>query len=515
MPSVHLRGVSYAHTSATPVLRDVTLDLATGAHPPDRPFVGLVGANGVGKSTLLRLLAGRLEPDDGDVVVQAATPPSLVAQDVATLADDVRAFGWRWDGDAQRLRRRLALDPDDLDPALGRGWHALSPGHRKRWQVAAALAASPDVLLLDEPTNHLDADARDLLVEVLEGFVGLGVLVSHDRAVLERLTARTVRLHDGALTLHTGSYGSASARWVAEEQARQVAHDRARREVAHERRSLADARRDRHSAQAGPRRERRLGGAAQPDAREAGRKFVQRRAEASLARRVARVNARVDRAAAAEQAFDLRRDPGGAVGFHHLDTGRPVVGEVRGDVPHAGGGVLLRDVDVTLHRGERVRLAGANGAGKSTLLGALLDVLAGTDEQVGVLPQRSGDPTEAVAELARLDRRERGRVLGTVAALGVDPDRLLVTDRPSPGEARKLALARLLSGTCSVLLLDEPTNHLDLPSIERLQEALTAWDGAMVLVTHDATLAEAVTDTVWEVVDGTVRCAGGPVPRGR
>jgi ATPase subunit of ABC transporter with duplicated ATPase domains len=109
-----------------------------------------------------------------------------------------------------------------------------------------------------------------------------------------------------------------------------------------------------------------------------------------------------------------------------------------------------------------------------------------------------------VDRVRSLDATARGRVLGTVALLGVDPDQVLVTDRPSPGEARKLALARALTGDASVLVLDEPTNHLDLPSIERLQEAVTGWRGALLLVSHDPHLAAAVTSTRWTVADGRV-----------
>jgi ATPase subunit of ABC transporter with duplicated ATPase domains len=502
--SLHLQGAVYAHTSAAVILDGAHLDLAVPAPTEPRPFTGVVGSNGVGKTTLLRLLAGNLHPTAGRIEVQSDMPPRLVPQDVGDLDDDVRAFAWQWDGAAVRLRRRLALDPDDLDPAVGRGWAALSPGERKRWQVAAALADQPDVLLLDEPTNHLDVEARDLLVEVLAEFRGLGLIVSHDRAVLERLTHRTVRLHRSRLELHAGSYLEAANRWRAAEAADRDAHDRARREVQRERRLLADVRRERHSAEAAPRRERRHAGAAEPDAREAGRKAAQRKAEAALARRVTQSNARVRRAEDVVEAFDVQREPGGDVGFRHVDTGRPVLVRLAGDIHHAGGEVLLRDVDVVLERGQRIRVAGANGAGKTTLLTALLDALAATTEQVGVLPQELADPSAVVAEVVALDPDERGRVLGTLATLGVDPDRVLVTGTPSPGEARKLALARFLSGSASVLVLDEPTNHLDLPSIERLEAALRDWPGALLLVTHDDTLATAVTDTTWTVTPGAV-----------
>jgi ATPase subunit of ABC transporter with duplicated ATPase domains len=185
------------------------------------------------------------------------------------------------------------------------------------------------------------------------------------------------------------------------------------------------------------------------------------------------------------------------------------VAAVVGDVAHAGGTVWLHDVDVVLHRGEAVHLRGANGAGKTTLLAALVRALAATSEVVATLPQELEEPGAELARVRALDPVERGRVLGVLARLGVDPDRVLVTDAPSPGEARKLALARLLAGEAGVLVLDEPTNHLDLPAIEKV--ALRAWEGALVLVTHDDVLAAATTTTSWTVADGrvTVAPAGG------
>ena len=525
MPSVHLHGVTHAYTSALSVLVEVDLDVAVAAHPPG--WVGVVGENGSGKSTLLRLLAGELSPTWGSVDVQATVPPRLVPQCCGTLTEEVVGFARTWDGVAERLRRRLDLDPDDLDRTTGRGWEALSAGQRQRWQIAAALADEPEVLLLDEPTNHLDGHARELLLDeptnhldgharelllgVLEGFTGLGLVVSHDRSVLERLTTRTLRVHQQRVELHAGAYGAASERWRAAEAAERVAHDRARREARRQRRILAEVRRDRHSAEAGPRRERRLAGADQPDAREAGRKRAQEKAEASLGQRVGQQHARLARAEEVVDRFDLRRARGGDVRFRHTDTGRRVLATVTGDVRHAGGEIWLRGVDVALHRGEHVHLAGPSGAGKTTLLRACCDVLAESAEEVAELPQELEDPLVEVARIAALPAELKGRVLGTVALLGVDPERALVTAEPSPGEARKLALARGLASEASVLVLDEPTNHLDLPSIERLQAALEAFPGALLLVTHDDLLAGAVTDTTWRVDAGQVEVAIGPL----
>jgi ATPase subunit of ABC transporter with duplicated ATPase domains len=513
MPSVHLRGLTFAHTSAAAVLTDVDLDLAS--RPGGRAFVGVVGANGAGKTTLLRLLVGELTPSSGALDVHSDLPALLVPQEVDGPSEAVVAFAATWDGVAASLRSRLDLDPDDLHCESGRSWAALSPGSRKRWQLATALAAQPDVLLLDEPTNHLDVAARELVLAELERFTGLGLVISHDRTVLERLTDRTLRLHAGGATLHAGSYVAASEQWRSEEAAAAAAHRKAVRNLRRERALLADLRRDRSSAEARMKRDRRVAGHTDPDAREAGRRAAQRKAEAELGARVRQGNTRVARAEDALTSSTVDPAPGAPLTFHHQASGRRTLLHLHGPVEHAGGEVWFEHVDLPLHRGERVHVLGTNGAGKTTLLAALLTTLADT-EVAAALPQELTDPAAEVARVRTLDPTTRGQVLGAVAALGVDPDRVLVTDAPSPGEARKLALARLLVSDASVLVLDEPTNHLDLPSIERLGEALQAWPGALLLVTHDDLLAAASTTSRWHVRDQQVtvtdRGAAGQQP---
>jgi len=179
-----------------------------------------------------------------------------------------------------------------------------------------------------------------------------------------------------------------------------------------------------------------------------------------------------------------------------------------GAVAHAGG-VLLDGVAVHLERGEHVAVTGPNGAGKSTLLATLKAACDLPEERVLWLPQElSAADAEADLETLRaLPPSVRGRVLQLVDALGVDPDDLLRTDAPSPGEARKLRLAMGLGRSVWLAVLDEPENHLDLPSLERLEAALAAFPGALLVVSHDEALVGAVTTARWHVGRGRVRTA--------
>ena len=172
---VRISGLSFSYTDSVSTLACVTLTLATG-------WTGVIGPNGAGKTTLLRLIAGDLEPAAGHVYLDP--PRGLIracAQTVEAKTSEIAAFARATDGVARRIHGELRLD----SPTLAR-WPTLSPGERKRWQVGAALGAEPAVLILDEPTDHLDIEARELLIAGLERFRGIGIIVSHDRALLHQ-----------------------------------------------------------------------------------------------------------------------------------------------------------------------------------------------------------------------------------------------------------------------------------------------------------------------------------------
>ncbi len=490
MPSIRFDRATFAHHDAFPLL-----DHASAVFPDG--WTGLVGENGAGKSTLLRLVAGELEPQEGRVHVDPdGGAVVLCRQDVETPGDDVRSLAMREDGSAWRIRRELDLDATGL-----RRWDSLSPGERRRWQIGGALAREPRILLLDEPTNHLDAQGRALVVAALERFRGAGILVSHDRAVLEALTSRTARLHRGQLTLTSGDYGEAKEIWAAADARSRDVREQAKAEVSRARRALVQARSARAAA------ERSMSSRAldreDHDARGMGAKNRRAAAEARLGADVRRSRTALERASASVPQGQVEAELGRSVFLGYAPSPRPIVLSLDAPELRAGPALLALDVHAVLRRDDRVRLVGPNGAGKTTLLNRLLEANQGRADEVFFLRQEVGseDGRDVLDGVRELPPDIRGRTLSLVAALGTDPDRLLASEAPSAGEVRKLLLAQGLARRPWAVVLDEPTNHLDLPTVERLTAALRAYPGALLLVTHDDPLAVACTAVSWILTD--------------
>ena len=442
---VRCRGVRFGF--AEPLFSDVSFDLPRG-------FTGVVGPNGAGKTTLLRLLARLIEPDSG--VVQ--------------------------------VRGRVELCPQlvEDEPA--------SFGERKRRQLSAALAAGADVLLLDEPTNHLDSLSRSWLLSELRRFEGIGVVVSHDRELLDALCGATLRVAGGTARLYPGAYSRARPLWESEEQALRAAAEALSSRAKALRERLSDARRDQAAAAGQRSAGRRMRGKYDSDARGLGARFSVERAEKRIGRGVEVLRRAHERAAEEARAAVAPQEPAYQLYTWYTRAPRPW---------------LARLDELSVAREDRIWLCGPNGAGKSTLLRRLVEAMPAG--HVLHLPQDLDAPQAraALGEVRALPPVERGHVLTAVAGLGVDPGRLLGSAQPSPGEARKLLIARGLGLGAWALALDEPTNHLDLPSVEQLELALRDYPGALLLVTHDARFAAACRVTREKLVEVSAS-SGGP-----
>ena len=541
---VDLRGVGFSYGART-VLSDVTLTAGPGSR------LAVVGPNGTGKSTLLAIVAGALVPEVGSARLSPPTATiallpqerdrrpgetlrayltrrtGVAAADTALRrASDALAAGTAGSEEryADALERWLALGGADLDNRLppvlaGLGIAetlldqetvALSGGQLARCGLAAVLLTQAEVLLLDEPTNDLDVDGLSLL----EGYVaqrsGALLVVSHDRAFLERVATDVVELDE--FTHQATVFGGGFAAYL-EERDRARAAARSAYETYDEQRStlVERARREKEWARQGMSRATSARTrAAEPDKfiRAAGVAGAQSRGAAA-----ARVQRQLDRL---EEVDDPREPWELRLTLAAASRGPDeVAGLARAVVDR--GAFRLGPVDLDVRRGDRVAVTGPNGSGKSTLLAALVGRLSltsgrswlGRSVVVGEIDQvRRTFPddeqlVDAFRDVTGQDVAD-ARTLLAKFGLGAD-DVLRPVSSLSPGERTRADLALLMARGANLLVLDEPTNHLDLAAIEALEQALETYDGTVLLVTHDRRLLETVqTDRVVRVEGGHV-----------
>ena len=489
-PSLIFDTVDFGYNQAELVVHGLTLHLTPG-------WTAIVGVNGAGKSTLLGLAAGGLQPLRG--AVRAPARVHLCDQRTDRPSPDLLAFAEAGDRSAGRWRSMLGIEGDWLPR-----WASLSHGERKRLQVAAALWQEPDLLALDEPTNHLDASTAAGVRNALATYRGIGLLVSHDRVLLDALCTATI-VSEGRGWRHVPLRPSAARAAVADEaralrRARDVADAEVARlaRVAQQRADVAaqSARRlsKRHLA-----RGDRDGRARIDRARVSGRDTQAGRLVRQMEQRVASAEARVA-GLAIERQFTT------GISLATQRSPRCVLADVGPcDLP-LGPSRRLRVPRLVLGSADRICIAGTNGSGKSTLVRALVEALGASGTRTVFVPQEftSAEGLAILDDVRSRAPEARGRLMTLVRRLGSDPEALLASAQPSPGEVRKLAVAIGLDERIEAIVLDEPTNHLDLPSIEALETALAGASCALVLVSHDLAFIERLTTTTWEVGDGLV-----------
>jgi len=510
--------------------------------------VGLVGANGAGKSTLLRLLAGLDEPEAGTVTYAPpdATIGYLPQEPDRVPAESVHDFLLRRtgvagaelamnsaadalsrhepeadDSYAHALERWLALGGADVEERIGQvaadlrldvdlalPMTALSGGQAARAGLAALLLSRYDVFLLDEPTNDLDLDGLDILERFVTSLRAGVVLVSHDREFLTRTVTQVVELDRAQQQVNV--YGGGYASYL-EERNRSRRHTREAYEEYAETRSALEARARTQRAwmEKGVKNARRKA----PDNDKVGRAFRTESTEkqAAKARQTERLIERLDVVEEPRKEWDLRMTIAAA------PRAGAVVASLNGTVVRRGG-FTLGPLHLQVDWADRVAVTGANGAGKSTLLAALLGRLAPDEGTASLGPGVIvGEVDQARAmfdlELTLLDAFRQAvpdllpaDVRTLLAKFGLGADQVMrLSTTLSPGERTRAALALLQARGVNLLVLDEPTNHLDLPAIEQLEQALDAFPGTVLLVTHDRRMLDAVTTTRrWTVRDGQV-----------
>jgi ATPase subunit of ABC transporter with duplicated ATPase domains len=446
--------------------------------------IGVVGPNGRGKTTLLRALAG-LEPLDGGRVTRAPATLRvgyLPQERDVDPAETVGEYLARRSGEPPGWRAGRALAEAGADVPFDRPLGSLSGGEAARAALASILVAQFDVYLLDEPTNDLDFAGLDLLERFVHSLDAGVVVVSHDRAFLDRTVTRIVELEAGTQRVH--EYPGGWSEYEAARDRARAEHERAYAEWERERRRVTDLHRERRE-----------------QARTGGRQAYRRGTHAlmSKTRAAAKRLERLDRDRVEKpwQPWELR------LSLSPAARGGDLVVALEGAVIERGG-FRLGPLDLHVGWGERISIFGPNGSGKSTLLGAVLGRLAlaagerraGPGALLGEIGQRRElfdarcpliDSFRTAADLPE------GEARTVLAKFDLYADHVT---RPagtlSPGERTRAELAVLAAHGVNCLVLDEPTNHLDLPAIEELERALAAYEGTLLLVTHDRRFLERV-----------------------
>ena len=482
--------VSYTYDSqSSPTIDDLSVAFASG-------WTGVVGPNGVGKSTLLSLATGSLSPGGGSI-----TGPSAglyCEQRTDTPPDDLGEMLSFPDADAGRLVSILGMDAD-----WPYRWDTLSHGERKRAQIGVALWRQPDLLALDEPTNHLDRESISLLASALERYSGIGLLVSHDRDLLDRLCGNCLFLHP----LRPPAMRPGGVSRGLEEQSREDL------ERARDYESAASAlhrvereqiqRREKASIQNKKRSKRGLRWK-DSDAREKIDRARFSGADGQAGRLLSQLDGRAAQARDKVASVDRPIQERTGVTVHGVRSARDALLRRAAGTFDLPDGRAVSHPDLIVSGSDRIAVQGPNGAGKTTLVGLLLREAPAPEDRILVIPQElsAEEGARLHASVRGLPDATLGRVISTVSRLGSDPQAVLDTERPSPGEARKLLLALGLERDPELIVMDEPTNHMDLASIQSLEVALGEFAAAMLLVSHDERFLSALARVSWNIESG-------------
>ncbi|MGI6105225.1 MAG: ATP-binding cassette domain-containing protein [Raoultibacter sp.] len=482
---LNLSHITYTYPGTIdPVFVDTSLTFPQG-------WTGIVGNNGSGKSTLAHIASNDLVPDEGFVSPRLVSAYCL--QETETPPEAGMDFVSDYGKEALLLKGVLGIEDDWI-------WRfdTLSHGERKRLQIGTALWLESDVLVVDEPTNHLDAATKDVLLRALQSFKGIGIIISHDRTLLDALVDQCIFVRGQTALMRPGSYSQGAQQAEVERLTNEREHRDARRNLSRlkqekvQRAEMADKAKGRRSA-------RNI----DPKDHDAKAKIglaVFTGQDGKRGKLSTQMDSHLDRAAKRVEESKTEKNYDGCIWMEAHPAHRKVVLRYESGSLPLNESRRLSFPDLMVGNTDHIGITGVNGSGKSTLLRHLIEHID-EDLRVVYIPQElNAEQSREILKLSEeLSSERKGLLYSIVAQLNSNPKAMMQGDMVSPGELRKLILAFGLTTDPDIIIMDEPTNHLDILSTESMERVLRDCPCTLLLVSHDESFVKETTTIGWHL----------------
>lgn len=461
-------------------------------------WTGIVGANGTGKTTLLKLIAGIIKPDGGNIQL----PGAIYYCDQRTEEKPERYLEFL----NSFLKRSFRIrDELQIENGWFERWDTLSQGEKRRCQLAVALNFNPVVLAVDEPTNHIDYKTQTAIINTLKKFKGIGLVISHNRELLDEICGYTLIMKPGGFIYRQGAFSEVTDQLEMENDANRHLSESRQKEIRklerevktrHQKANSADAKNTKRNIDKKDHDAKAKMDAARLTGKDATDGKVFNRLNSRLMKMEEMKNS-ITVESKKELGITIQNSKRANRIVAHLEEGSLPIGEKR----------KLSFPSFKIEKNYKIGLTGNNGAGKSTFVNFLYSTLKIDRSKFIYLKQEISikESTEIIENIGKLRNEDKGKIITIIDKLGSDPKRVLEMESPSPGEIRKLILAEGLLKSPELIIMDEPTNHMDIPSIQCLEKALIEVDCALLLVSHDKVFLKNVVNTNWSLENGELK----------
>jgi len=464
-----------------PIFEDLNLEFEQG-------WCCIVGANGSGKSTLLKLISKEMKYDEGSI--KGNDLVHYCTQSTEEIPKSLEDFMMTYTSKSFKIRDMLNINDEWLYQ-----WDTLSYGEKKRMQIAVAIFEEPDVLLVDEPTNHLDTKSKNIVIEALKSFKGIGILVSHDRELLDSLSQATIIIKNKNIFTFRTAFSKAMNEHLINMEFLEKNQDKQDAELKKLKKSIQSQ------------HEKVSQSKKRMSKKDLGKNDKNSKTKIDLARftgkdkndgqQLSKLKAKqtklVSNSIKTDKVFEL------GIEFHKSSAKNifPIV--IDKNILELSDTKKLSYEAFSINEYEKIGIIGENGAGKSSFLNHILATVDLKNEYL-YIPQEitQAESKELFDGINDLTNDIKGEIYTIVRKLASDPIKLQDSLIPSPGEVRKLMIAKGLLQSPSLIILDEPTNHMDLDSILSLELALKEYKGTMIVISHDKTFLNAIVSATWE-----------------